>query len=274
MRMFLVVSVAAASVFLGAAAAPVPLISYRAQYDINLAPGGTSREIVGMRGRMVTEFRDACDGYSETNRMMADMTNADETTRRTDFTSRTFESNDGSRFDFTINDVVVGIGAQRFEGRAQTAASGGNATFTTPAGTTVTLPKGTLFPTEFTERLIAAARRGDTSFSSTVFHGDDVKELMVATAFIGAEATANDEEVAGIPVMRGIHSWPMVISYHKVGSEDAEPAYEMSFRGYENGVATGMRMRYPSFSVESRIVKLEVLERSCDRSAPRPEGKS
>ena len=37
------------------------------------------------------------------------------------------------------------------------------------------------------------------------------------------------------------------------------------FRGYENGVATGMRMRYPSFSVESRITKLEVLQSACNR---------
>jgi hypothetical protein len=272
MRVFAVLSVAAASVFLGAAAAPVPLISYRAQYDITLAPGGASREIVGMRGRMVTEFREACDGYTETNRMMADLTNADETTRRTDFSSRTFESNDGTRFDFEINDAIVGVGAQRFEGRAQTATSGGNATFTTPAGANVALPKGTLFPTEFTERLIAAARRGETTFSSPVFHGDDVKELMVATAFIGAEATTPDAEVAEVPAMRGVHSWPMVISYHKAGSDEAAPEYEMSFRGYENGVATGMRIRYSSFSIESRLTKLEVLEGSCDRPASRPGG--
>jgi hypothetical protein len=73
--------------------------------------------------------------------------------------------------------------------------------------------------------------------------------------------------VADVPAMRGIHSWPMVISYHKVGSDAAEPEYEMSFRGYENGVATGMRMRYSSFSIQTRMVKLEVLDSACDRSA-------
>jgi EipB-like len=265
MRAFALPAVLAAAIVAGAAS-PMPLISYRAQYEVSMMPGGNARDLVGVRGLMVTEFRESCDGYIETQRFVADLTDADENTLRSDFTSKTWESRDGRAFNFTIGDMIVGKTSERYEGQAQSPPTGGGkATYTTPAGATVELPNGTLFPTEFSERLIAAARAGENSYTATVFHGDDLKELLVATVFIGREANGPDSELGGITAMNGVRSWPMVISYHKQGSDEATPAYEMSFRGYENGIATGMRMRYPTFALQSRLVKLEVLTPSCDR---------
>lgn len=272
MRALAVASVVAVSVFLGAASAP-PLLSYRAQYEVTLIPGGTGRDIAGIRGRLVTEFKSCTGGYSETQRFVADMTNSDEQTHRADFSATTWESTDGKSFDFRISDVIMGKGAQRYEGRAETARNGeGSARFTVPGGT-LALPQGTLFPTEYAERLIAAARAGQTSFSATVFHGDDVKELLVASAFIGGEATIADREAENAPALKDVRSWPMVISYYTLGSEDAAPSYEMSFRGYENGVATGMRTRYAQFSLQSKLVQLDVLTGACSRPAAAPPGK-
>ena len=269
MRAPAIALVVAASAMLGAAApAPVPLLSFRAQYEVTLPPGGTSREIAGVRGRMVTEFRQSCGGYAETQRFVADMTDVDENTSRTDYSASTWESGDGNSFEFTVADAIVGRAAERFAGHATAASSGeGKAVFTAPAGGTLALPKGTLFPTEFSVRLIAAARAGQTSFSATVFQGDDAKQLNVASAFIGHEVTAPDAELANIDAVRGVRSWPMIISYYALGSADSTPDYEMTFRGYENGVATGLQMRYPHFALAGHLVKLEVLPAVCDPSS-------
>jgi hypothetical protein len=254
----------AASVLLGGAG-PGPLISYRAQYEVTMVPGANMRELVGVRGRMVAEFRESCDGYIETQRFIADLTDADENTVRSDFSSKTWQSRDGRAFNFTIADVM-GTRARRYEGQAQSPpGAGGKATFSVPEIATLDLPQGTMFPAEFSERLIDAARKGESSFSAPIFLGDDLKELLIATGFVGAPATGPDPEIEGVAAMRGIRSWPMVVSYHKQGSDEATPSYEMSFRLYENGITTGMRMRYPTFALQSRMVKLEVLTPSCDR---------
>jgi len=270
MRAVAIPSLLAAAVLVGAAA-PMPLLSYRAQYEVTLAPGSSSRELAGVRGLMVTEFRQSCGGYAETQRFVADMTDVDETTQRTDDSSSTWESADGNKFDFTIADAIVGKTSERYQGHADAGPAGeGRALFTVPAGGVLALPKGTLFPTEFSERLIAAARGGRSNFSAPVFQGDDLRRLYVASAFIGRAETATDPELAGVTAMRGVRSWPMVVSYYPVGSENAAPDYEMSFRGYENGVATGLQMRYAHFSLAGHLVKLEVLPATCDRSALPP----
>ena len=58
-----------------AQAAPINLLSHRAQYDVTLAstrPGG----VVAMHGRTVLEFRDVCTGWTTTQRFISDMSDA------------------------------------------------------------------------------------------------------------------------------------------------------------------------------------------------------
>ena len=96
--------------------------------------------------------------------------------------------------------------------------------------------------------------------------------MSIASAFVGAELTTPDPEVENAPVLQGVRSWPMVISYYTQGSD--APDYEMSFRGYENGVATGMQMKYSSFSLQAHLARLETLAPSCDANVPAsPDGK-
>lgn len=255
MRALPVTTVIAASVMLGAAAPQ--LVSHRAMYDVTLSPDSTSREIAGVRGRMVTEFRDSCDGYSETQRFIADMTDVDENTARTDYTATTFEAADGSKFDFDISNAVIGKGGSRYQGRA----ASGHALFTQPAGGALDLPGGTLFPAQLTQRMIEAARAGSRTFSATIFQGDDSEHLYTASAFIGEETRTPDPELPA--EMKGVRSWPIVVSYYPVGSADATPDYEISFRGYENGVFTDLRMKYPTLVLTGHLVRLDMLPRTC-----------
>ena len=264
----------AAAVLLGAAS-PMPLLSHRAQYEVTLAPGGVSREIAGVRGLMVSEFRESCGGYAETQRFVADLTDVDDHAIRTDYSSATWESADGGKFDFTIADAVVGNTAEHYQGHAEATAEGGSAVFTVPAGVTITLPKDTLFPVEFSEHLIAAAGAGETNFAATIFQGDDPKRLSYASAFIGREETTADAELSDVDAMHGVRSWPVVISYFPVDSPDAAADFEITFRLYENGVATGLRMRYANFSLAGRLVKLDVLAASCEgRTGQGSEGRN
>lgn len=257
MRAALVPAVVAIATMLSAAAPP--LASHRAMYDVSLPAGSTTTEIAGVRGRMVMEFRDACDGFAETQRFIADMTDVDDNTQRTDYTASTWEAADGSKFDFDISNGVVGRGANRYQGHA----ARDRAVFNQPQGGALDLPSGTLFPAELTQHIIEAARGGVGTYSATVFQGDDATHLYTASVFIGGELSTPDAELPDAEAMKDVRSWPIVISYFPVGSGDETPEYEMSFRGYENGVATGLRMKYPNLTLEGRLVRLDMLPRTC-----------
>src|ERR1700742_1209807 len=87
------------------ATAPLSLLSHRAQYDVTLAstrPGGA----VAVHGRTVLEFRDACTGWTTTQRFIADMTDAKGTDAHTDFIVSSSEDKPGKIIRFKIQNLV------------------------------------------------------------------------------------------------------------------------------------------------------------------------
>lgn len=255
---------AAASFLLtGVAPAPVKLAAHRAQYEMTLAEGSRLSGPVGIRGRMVVEFSNSCDGFTTTQRMIADMSDAEERTSRSDFVAVAWESADGRKLRFRATNRVDGKTVDHFDGRAEggLGSKSGRAVYTAPKSQTVPLPADTLFPTEFMTAVIAAAREGNSRFSHTLFGGDDPSDVYEATAYIGKEVKGPDGDGRKNPLLKGKRSWPVVLSYYTARKE--APDYEMSFRLYENGISTGLRMSYPEFALTGRLSKLEAIPSKC-----------
>src|SRR5690349_11582792 len=117
-----VLSLAVISIAQPAFAAPVALQSHRAVYDISLArtrPGSMS----AVTGRTVIEFRDACTGYTTTQRFIADMTTAQGEASRNDFSISQSEAKDGRLIRFKISSSVNGKVLERFNGTAELASA-------------------------------------------------------------------------------------------------------------------------------------------------------
>lgn len=238
---------------MGAGTAPVPLISHRALYDVTLENGVGLGGIVGADGRMVIEFSKSCDGFKTRQRMLADMSDVGQSTTRTDFVATTWESADGRNFRFdTLN--ADGANLDRLRGTASRAAGGkaGRAVYRDPKGMILPLPAGTLFPTEYLEGLIAAARSGASTYVRNLFQGDSSDDVYEASAFIGNEERGPAKADA---LLKGVRSWPVAISYYVRKNETA--AYQAAFRLYENGVLSDLRISYPDFTLKGRLVKLQ-----------------
>src|SRR5262249_21143502 len=91
----------------GAQAAPIDLLSHRAQYEVTLAstrPGG----VVAMHGRTVLEFRDACTGWTTTQRFISDMSDAKGNELHSDYIVSSSEDKDGKIIRFKIKNLVNG----------------------------------------------------------------------------------------------------------------------------------------------------------------------
>jgi EipB-like len=259
-----------ASIFLAmasvAVASPINLLSHRAQYDVTLAstqPGG----VVAVRGRTVLEFRDACTGWTTTQRFIADMTDGKAQDLHSDYVVSSSEDKDGKIIRFKIRNLVNGHTMQRFEGTGTLAAAGGQVMLTAPRGQHFDLPGGTLLPTQHTLAVLRAAAAGIHAFHETVFQGGDSSDLYDTATVIGRPSgkaqLAQDRAADAGGLLTGVAAWPTLVSYFPHGSSDERADYEIAYRLYANGVIASMTLIYPNFTMKAELVRLEKLPAHC-----------
>ena len=260
------VAAAVLTIAASASAAPVALTPHRAFYDVTLAstkPGG----VVAVRGRTVLEFRDACTGWTTTQRFIADMTDGKGEDAHTDFIVSSSEDKAGKIIRFKIRNLVNGKTTQRFEGIGTLAAAGGEVRMTAPRGQRFDLPDGTLLPTQLTMAVLHAAATGVHSFHETVFQGGDRTNLYDTTTVIGRPATpaqrAVDNAADPTGLLRDVAAWPTLVSYFPHDSTDERADYEMAYRLYANGVVASMTLIYPNFTMKAELTRLERLAAHC-----------
>ncbi|HUO87828.1 MAG TPA: DUF1849 family protein [Rhizomicrobium sp.] len=270
MKRLLLSALSAAALFGTSAAAPIDLVSHRAQYDVTLSstrPGG----IVAVHGRTVVEFRDVCNAWTTTQRFIADMTDSKGGNAHTDFIVFSSEDKPGKIMRFKIRNLVNGKTTQRFEGTSRVASAGGEVSLTSPAGEHFALPTGTVLPTQLTLAVLRAARAGIHSFRQTVFQGGDRNDLYDATAVIGKPASQrqrDEDRAADIGgLLNGVGAWPALVSYFPHGSDDERADYEIAYRLYANGVIAAMTLIYPNFTMKADLVRLEKLPSRCRAAA-------
>lgn len=259
------VALAAAVVMAGtsvAQAAPINLLSHRAQYEVTLAstrPGG----VVAMRGRTVLEFRDVCTGWTTTQRFISDMSDAKGNDVHSDFIVSSSEDKDGKIIRFKIKNLVNGKTTQRFEGTGTLATAGGEVRLTSPAGQRFTLPGGTLLPTQHTLTVLRAAMAGRSGFHETVFQGGDSSDLYDTTTVVGKPVgkRQHDQDKAAdtAGLLNGVTAWPTLVSYFPHQGDTERADYEIAYRLYANGVIASMTLIYPNFTMKADLVKLEKL---------------
>jgi hypothetical protein len=246
--------------------APAGLVSHRALYDVTLAttrPGG----VVAVRGRTVLEFRDACSGWTTTQRFIADMTDGKGADAHTDFIVSSSEDKPGKIIRFKIQNLVNGKTTQRFEGTGTLAAAGGEVRLTSPRGQHFELPIGTLLPTQHTLAVLHAAQTGVQGFHETVFQGGDKTDLYDTATVIGRPVgkaqLAEDRAADTNHLLDGVQAWPTLISYFPHGSPDEKADYEVAYRLYANGVIASMTLIYPNFTMKAQLTRLERLAPHC-----------
>ena len=249
------------------ALAATGLEPHRAIYEITLArtrPGG----VVAAHGRTVIEFRDACIGWSTTQRFVADMTNAQGEPTRTDFIASTWESKDERAMRFTLKNSIDGKTSQHFAGTATLAGSGrGTVEMSLPRGRNFPLPVGVMLPTQHTLEVLNAAQKGESSIHELVFQGGDKTNLYEATAIIGRASTnteiGEDRDADHDGMLKDKAARSILISYFPYGSRGTAPDYEVAYRLYSNGVVSSMSLIYSNFTLRATLARLDRLDPDC-----------
>ena len=210
-----------------------------------------------------------------TQRFIADMTNSDGNTVRSDLVATSFESKDGHMMKFTLKNALNGKTAEHFEGTAQLASSGtGAVELSVPKGSAFPLPSGAVLPTEHTLDVLHAIASGSNTIHQLVFQGGDKNDLYDATVLIGRPVTqaemAQDRAHDPDGLLKGQSARTVLISYFNYGSREATPSYEVAYRLYGNGIVTAMSLIYSNFTLSADVTKIEKLASSWGPVSARP----
>ncbi|HEX7006019.1 MAG TPA: cell envelope integrity EipB family protein [Alphaproteobacteria bacterium] len=245
------------------AAGAAPTAPHRASYLLTLKSAKSGSGIADVKGRMLFEIVDACDGWTVNQKLELRMLSneAPELVTETSYTS--WESKDGLRFRFDTRTTRNGVLAEQYRGSAELVdlESGGEATYTVPEERKLKLPKGTLFPTAHTEAVIQRAAAGETFDYRTLFDGSSADSPFGVSAVMRAVDPQKAGADAGLAKLITPRAWRIKLAFFPQESKEAEPDYELSVLLYENGVVRDMVLDYSNFSLNAKLDKAEPLSK-------------
>jgi hypothetical protein len=237
---------------------------HRAAYRLDMAAARNSG-IASVRGAMVFDVNDACEGWTTRQRMTMTVVDRDGQEVETVSDYATWEAKDNSRLRFSLTQSSQGAVSQRVAGEAELNAEGaGRVRYSEPAGEEQDLPAGTLLPMRHTVLSVEAARAGQRLLAAPLFDGTSEEGAQDTTTIIAN--WGGEPGKTAFPLLQGIASGRMRIAFFERGagtSGASQPEYEVGLRYYENGVADDLVMDFGDFSVRGTLLELQPMPGGC-----------
>ncbi len=242
------------------------LVPNQAMYDMKLAVARPNSGIVEVKGNMILETVDSCDGWEIKQRIKLTFLRNDGEEFETDSSFTSYESKDGLELRFSVRNAQNDEVEEELRGRADLDALGGKgrASFTLPEARSFDLPTGTLFPTTHLALILKHAREGDKSVSYKVFDGARLDGAFQVNAVIskpprpkvGTPAVKGD-----LGLLRNQPAWGVRFAFFANGDQGAQPEYELALDLLGNGIARSMLLDYGDFAVDARLVQIQAVPR-------------
>jgi EipB-like len=240
------------------------MASHRAAYRLDMGEARNSG-ISSVRGAMVFDVLDACEGWATRQRMTMTVVDRDGQEIETVSDYATWEAKDNSRLRFSLTQSTEGAVSQRISGEATLNPDGsGLVRYEEPAGREEALPAGTILPMRHTLLSVETARAGRRLLQAPLFDGTSDEGAQDTTTIISSWSPA--EASPRFPLLADQASGGMRIAFFERGAATggaSQPEYEVGLRYFENGIAEGLVMDFGEFSVEGRLLELEPLPGGC-----------
>lgn len=247
----------AASFVTAPATAAIGLEPHRAAYRLSLAGQSQPGELLDVSGGLVIEWQLTCDGWLAQQRLGFIAATEDGQGFTHDVRFSSWEALDGAKLLYAVRSYQGSELEEEYRGEATVDGDGGRAHFKTPKDNRISLPAGTVFPTEHLELVLRGAAAGERFVSHQVFDGWGYDALTQITTAIGQSRMLDPAE--GEP--GDLRVWPVSMAYYGVTERTDVPEFEASFLLDERGVLRDLDLDYGDFSLEAALEKLEVLKR-------------
>lgn len=240
------------------------MAAHRAAYRLDLGEARGSG-ISSVRGAMVFDVQDACEGWATRQRMTMTIVDRDGQEIETLSDYATYEAKDNSSLRFSLTQSTQGAVSQRVAGEATLSPDGsGRVRYSDPAGREEALPPGTILPMRHTALAVEVARAGRRILVSPLFDGTSEDGAQDTTTIISSWSAPEGEP--RFPLLAKQASGRMRIAFFEPGAAAggaSPPEYEVGLRYFENGVADEIVMDFGEFSVTGRLLELTPLPGGC-----------
>ncbi|HIM44993.1 MAG TPA: DUF1849 family protein [Alphaproteobacteria bacterium] len=236
-----------------AAAADRWFTPHRGLYRMSLASAESSSGIIGASGEMYFEWVDACDGWNVNQHTNLILATSQDTNNQIGLTFSGWEAKDGMKLRFQSSHFANGGVIDNIEGEASLSASGGAGTvvYSKPDAVSADLPEGTLFPSEYSRRMMASMRAGERRYSALMFDGSTIEGTYeVSTVFAAPRMHALPGASDG-DASAGEEVWPVRMAYFPIQGGDVEPDFEVGALINAFGVAHHYDIDYGNFAVRA-----------------------
>jgi EipB-like len=252
---------------------------HRAVYEVSLTNSAAGSGVVDMSGRMVYELGgSSCEGYTQNMRFVTRSSNQDGADTINDLRTSSWEEAAGKRLRFSSTQYQNDEVAEASQGDASRAKGSDVVAvdLVKPGKKHLSLPGDIYLPMQHAAMLIQSAKMGKTMVTAKLYDGAEKGDKYYSTtAVIGKKlapgATKNVAAFKDASRLDGVASWPISISYFETGKDktDSLPAYELSFRYYENGVTTDLKIDYGEFAIKGQLKELTFHDGSkCSSATP------
>ena len=242
----------------------IKLQPHRAAYEITLGAAKTRNSLSSATGKLTYEFiGDACEGYSTKTHFLTALQSQEGSTQTTDITSTTFESGDGREIRFLTaaksNDKITNSadGTARRQDDDTLKVS-----LNLPKKQVLSFGPGALFPSQHSLALLKTARSDENIFRADLFDGTEgAKKVYATTGIIGK---ARDEVAPDHPAasLAKLPRYKIALSFFGPEADrsgEQTEMYNVASVLFDNGVTYSLRLNYPEFSFEARMISLELL---------------
>ena len=260
----LALALAVVAVLAGAAGelrAAVTIAPHRAVYALELNQARSNSQITQAKGRLVYEWDDVCDGWTVRQRTSLVLVNRRGMAIPSNWTINSWESKDGLRYRFFVRRFQHGGIIESVRGHAELDGPGlgGRAIYQDPVEREVALPKGTLFPTNYSLEMTALAEQDALPAWRIMFDGFGEEDLLGVSAAMVSPMAADEPASLDSALLEGVPSWRVRLAFFPLDRRTPEPDREQGLRVFSNGIVDELVIDYGEFSIDASLETLDPL---------------
>ena len=243
--------------------AEINIVPHQAGYTLDINRTNRDSQVSDANGAMVYTWGETCDGWTVEQRFVLNIVQGNGNVIQLTAFSSTWEAKDGGRLRFNIKRERNGETVEKIRGEARLDAPDefGYAKFELPKPASIKLPKGTVFPTMHTLRLLRRATKGVKTDRQFVFDGSELEGASLVSAFILPPKMPKEPNPTLMPPLGPREIRSINLAFFAPAGGALEPEFEMSIALQDNGIAPSLLLDYGDYAVRGTLVRLKELDK-------------
>lgn len=240
-----------------------PLASHQAVYEFDLKSATSAADINSINGRTHYMLKKVCDGWvsSENYAISFGFIGGNSADFITQY--ETWESDENSSFTFETIEHSTVTGKASYQGFAHQRDGRIEAFHSDGDGRMRNLPDNTVFPIQYTIRLLEDAEAGGPIIRQAhLFFGGEVSDSLYFVSTVMGKKKSGQLQKTLAETMGTLGEdeyWPLSIAYYNPDATESVPEYSVVSDIQPNGIIRGYTVDYGTFTLRARLKKLEPL---------------